>query len=201
MRRKLIALSALALAFTLAGAAAEEPRSEVSLEGTGFFTKDSNGNGISQDTTKTGGFLVGYRFHINRWHAVEANYGYSRNTQRYQTGLGLFAEQTNVHEATASYVLTIPTKKKFKPFLLAGGGALVFDPTNNAGGTVPGAVRQARAAAVYGGGVDYILTRRIALRAQYRGLIYKSPDFELSSLHTDKITHTAQPSAGIVFRF
>lgn len=200
MGRKLFVLSALTLALTLA-AAAQESRSEVSLEGTGFFTKDSNGNGISQDTTKTGGFLVGYRFHFNRWHAVEVNYGYSRNTQRYLTGLGLFAEQANVHEATASYVLTVPTKKKFKPFLLAGGGALVFDPTNNVGGTVPGALRQARAAAVYGGGVDYSLTRRIALRAQYRGLIYKSPDFELSSLHTDKVTHTAQPSAGIVFRF
>jgi hypothetical protein len=39
------------------------------------------------------------------------------------------------------------------------------------------------------------------LRAEYRGFVYKNPDFGLASLKTDSWTHTAQPSAGIVFRF
>jgi hypothetical protein len=36
---------------------------------------------------------------------------------------------------------------------------------------------------------------------EYRGLVYSAPDFGLASLNTNTITHTAQPSAGIVFRF
>src|SRR6266704_902912 len=64
-------------------AVAQEVRSEVSVQGTGFFTKDSNGNGIKNKATETGGLLIGYRYNITRWLAAEANYGYDRNTQSY----------------------------------------------------------------------------------------------------------------------
>jgi opacity protein-like surface antigen len=91
--------------------------------------------------------------------------------------------------------------EKLEPFLLAGSGALVFDPTDRARALVPGAQRQAKAAFLYGGGVDYDLTHHVALRAEYRGLVYKIPDFNIPILNADKITHVAQPSAGLVFRF
>jgi K+-transporting ATPase c subunit len=64
-------------------AVAQEVRSEVSVQGTGFFTKDSNGNGIENKAKETGGLLIGYRYNITRWLAAEANYGYDRNTQSY----------------------------------------------------------------------------------------------------------------------
>jgi len=47
-------------------------------------------------------------------------------------------------------------------------------------------------------GGDYNLTRHFALRADYRGLVYERPDFDLQALHSGPTTHTAQPSAGIV---
>ena len=90
---------------------------------------------------------------------------------------------------------------KLKPFLLAGSGALVFDPRNGTGTSIAGAQRQAKAAFLYGGGVDYDLTHHLALRAEYRGLVYKTPDFNVPALNADKVTHLAQPSAGIVIRF
>jgi len=37
-------------------AVAQETRSEISLQGTGFFTKDSGGNGIQDHVSNTGGF-------------------------------------------------------------------------------------------------------------------------------------------------
>jgi opacity protein-like surface antigen len=83
----------------------------------------------------------------------------------------------------------------------AGGGALVFDPTGNAGGNFAGATTETRGAFVYGAGADYAFTRHISLRAEYRGYVYKAPDFNLAGLNTDSWTHIAQPSAGIVFRF
>ena len=182
--------------------AQEGPRHEVSLQGTGFFTKDSQGRGITQHATDTGGFLAGYRYHFNGWLAAEANYGYVRNTQENFTGSGSFNIQANVHEATAALVVTPPVSvAKLRPYVLAGSGALVFDPTGKPGGFVSEAQRQAKAVFVYGGGVDYPILKRVSLRAEYRGLVYKRPDFGVGSLNSDVVAHTAQPSAGIVFRF
>lgn len=181
-------------------AVAQETRSEISVQGTGFFTKDTQGNGVRDHVTNTGGFLIGYRYNINRWLAAEANYGYDRNTQIY-FGNGLGRVESNVHQITGSAVVKLPSFARLQPYALAGGGALVFDPTGNAGRNFAGATRETRGAFVYGAGADYAFTRHISLRAEYRGYVYKAPDFNVATLNTNAWTHTAQPSAGIVFRF
>src|SRR5260370_21158309 len=195
-------LSALLL-FGSAAFAQEEPawkHGEISVQGTGSFTKDSNGSGISQHSTDTGGFLVGYRYHFNRWLAAEANCGWARNPQQKFTPTGAFNLQTNVHTATADVVVTLPGSRRINPYVLAGAGALVFDPTNNAGQSVPGALRQAKAAFVYGGGADFPLVRHVPFRAGYLGYVYNPPDLQLASLDSHITAHTAVPSAGLVFR-
>ena len=201
MRRTAILLAAFAMLAAL-GAAAQESRSEVSLQGTGFFTKDTNGQGISRSTTDTGGFQVGYRYNINRWLAAEGNYGFDRNTQRYFGSFGESRVQANAHAVTGDLVVKLPLRiRGISTYALAGGGGLIFDPTGNFGGSVAGASSQGRGAFLYGGGADYAFTRHLSLRAEYRGFVYKNPDFGLASLRTDSWTHTAQPSAGIVVRF
>ena len=201
--RRIASLIAGVVLFSSLGASAQEIRSEISLQGTGFFTKDTTGQGTTQRGTETGGFLLGYRYHFNRWLAAETVYGYSRNTQQYFGTAGLSGVQSNIHQATGGFVISLPTPARFRlsPYLLAEGGALVFDPTGNSLGTLVGAQRQAVGVFSYGGGVDYPVVKHVSLRAEYRGLVYNAPDFGMSSLNTDKITHTAQPSAGIVFRF
>jgi opacity protein-like surface antigen len=186
-----------------AGAMAQESRSEISLQGTGFFTKDTSGQGTTETTTNTGGFLVGYRYNLNRWLAAEAVYGYDRNTEHYFGTAASARIQANVHQATGGFVFRIPTSPRFRmsPYVLAEGGALVFDPTGNAFGTVTGAQRQAAGVFAYGGGADFPLLKHVALRAEYRGLVYSAPDFGLTTLNTNTVTHTAQPSAGLVIRF
>ena len=184
-------------------AVAQESRSEISLQGTGFFTKDASGQGVTQRSTNTGGFLVGYRYHFNRWLAAEAVYGYDRNTQQLFAPAGFSRIQANVHQATGGFVFRVPAPARFRisPYVLAEGGALVFDPTGNTFGTVPGAQRQTTGVFAYGGGADFPILRHVSLRAEYRGLVYSTPDFGLTTLNTNTVTHTAQPSAGIVFRF
>jgi opacity protein-like surface antigen len=183
--------------------AAQESRSEISLQGTGFFTKDASGNGNLQRGTDTGGILVGYRYHFNRWIAAETVYGYDRNTQQFFTPAGFSRVQANVHQATGGLVVSLPTPRSLRisPYVLAEGGALVFDPTRNSFGTVSGAQRQTTGVFVYGGGADFPIVRHVSLRAEYRGLVYSTPDFGLRNLNTNTTTHVAQPSAGIVFRF
>jgi opacity protein-like surface antigen len=201
MRRTAIMLATFIILLTL-GATAQENRSEISLQGTGFFSRDTSGQGISRTTTDTGGFQVGYRYNINRWLAAEGNYGFDRNTQEYVGGFGESRVQANVHAVTGDLVVKLPLPiRRISTYALAGGGGLIFDPTGNNGGSVPGAGSQARGTFVYGAGADYALSRHFSLRAEYRGFVYKNPDFGIRTLNTDSWTHTAQPSAGIVFRF
>jgi opacity protein-like surface antigen len=199
IKRATIAVVALVLLVSMS-AVAQEMRSEISVQGTGFFTKNNDGNGVRNQATESGGFLVGYRYDINRWIAAEGAYGDSRNTQIY-SGLTTVRVQANVQQITGAAVLKLPGFHRVLPFVLGGGGALIFDPTNNAGGTVLGAPLQARGAFLYGGGADYVFSKHLSLRAEYRGFVYEAPDFNVVSLNTGSWTHVAQPSAGFVFRF
>jgi outer membrane immunogenic protein len=184
------------------GSVAQESRSEIGLQGTGFFTKNSSGRGNVERCTETDGFTVGYRYHRSRWLSAEGNYGYDRNTQQYFGGVAESRVQANAHSVTGDLAVKLPLPvKRVSPYVVAGGGGLIFDPTGNPGGFVPGASTQGRGAFLYGAGADYAMTWHFSLRAEYRGFVYKSPAFGLASLRPDSWTQTAQPSAGIVFRF
>jgi opacity protein-like surface antigen len=205
VRAKILVSGLLGAVLLLASTARAQEgfmRHEIAVQGTGFFTKDSQQNGVLQHSTDTGGFLLNYRFHINGWLAAEGSYGYDRNTQQNFVPGGAFGIQSNVHQASGALVVTLPVSvAKFRPYVLAGAGALVFDPTGNIGGFVSGAQRQTRPAFVYGGGVDYNLVRHVALRLEYRGFVYDRPDFGIATLSSNVTAHTAQPSAGLVIHF
>ena len=53
----------------------------------------------------------------------------------------------------------------------------------------------------YGAGADLDITSRFFFRAQYRGLVYNSPNFDISPISAEILSHRAQPSAGFGFRF
>jgi opacity protein-like surface antigen len=202
IKQTAIMVTALIVLLT-AGATAQEVRSEISAQGTGFFTKDTSGQGTVERSSETGGFLVGYRYHFNRWLSAEGVYGYDRDTQHFYSSANVSRVQANLHQATGGLVFNLPTVRhlNFSPYVLAEGGALVFDPTNNQFGTVAGAQRQTIGVFAYGAGADFPIMRHVSLRAEYRGLVYNAPDFGLRTLNTNTITHTAEPSAGVVFRF
>jgi len=201
MRRTAIMLASFVMLIAL-GATAQESRSEISVQGTGFFTQDTSGEGVSRTTTNAGGFLVGYRYHFNRWLSGDANYGYDRDTQRYFSTGGLSRIQSDVHTVTADAVISLPFRiSRLSPYVLCGGGRLVFLPTGVGSVFVSGSDTQAKGAFLYGAGVNYSLTRHWSLLAEYRGYVYKDADFGVKSLNTGSWTHTAQPSAGIAFRF
>src|SRR5438552_6180090 len=168
------------------GSPPQETRSEISLQGTGFFTKSSSGNGTGYSTTEAGGCLSTYRYHLNHWISAEAAYGYDFNSQKYLLSSRAFRIQSGIHQATASLVVNLPSRysSRFSPYILAGGGALLFAPSGNQFNTVSGAQTQTKSAFVYGTGVNYGITKRLSLRAEYRGLVYNTPDFRLGGLST-----------------
>ncbi len=176
---------------------AQDPKHEVTVQGSGFFNKNNNGLGNEHNPTNSGGIMTGYRFNIKNWLAAEADYDYFRNSQNYTNAGGATTVKTNVHAITGDAVIKMPvTIKSLKPYALVGGGAMVFDPRNTTGVN-----SQTVGTFVYGAGADYTLASHVAVRGQYRGFVYKAPDFDNASLKTDKFTHSAVPSLGLVFRF
>jgi hypothetical protein len=55
---------------------AQEVRNEVTVQGSGFFNKQTTGSGITNEPTNSGGVMAGYRFNLKNWLAVEGDYDY-----------------------------------------------------------------------------------------------------------------------------
>lgn len=144
--------------------------------------------------------MAGYRFNLKNWLAVEGDYDYFRNHETFETNSGKTFIPTNTHALTGTAVVKLPSFKMpgvkvVSPFVLGGGGAMFFSPRSGF------LSEQTRGAFVYGGGVDVPLSKHFLVRAQYRGFVYKTPDFATASVKVDKYTHSAVPSAGLVFTF
>ena len=115
-----IKLSLLVAALVLLSlpALAQQGNSEVSVNFTGNFQTQTSGFGLTDSASSAGGFLVNYRYHFNRWSAVEVNYGHTRFSQFYSSGN---VTQANINEATFAYQFTfgISEEARFHPFVEA----------------------------------------------------------------------------------
>ena len=210
--------SSLAIITLFAAAGfAQDLKSEVNVEGIAGITQSTRNLILPYSATVGGGFLAGYRYHLSPLFAVEGDYGWMRNTQNFLNPLNLGTGiQTNVQELTGAAVFTPGSRRRVRPYLLAGGGALFFHPTNSAvnalfgiGNNLGVGVNETRPAFLYGGGVDFDLTRYMTLRAEYRGLLFKAPGLDIPGISglsflgagSGNFTHMAQPAVGLVWRF
>lgn len=176
----------------------EGGRSEVSAQFFGSFVHNTVQNGVDQSSSDSGGVLASYRYFFSKHHGVEANYAYSRSTTSYNGPLASYGVTAMQHEWSGAYVFRLPMGR-ISPFLEAGVGGLTFAPTYS---TVSGATNQTRAAFLYGAGTDLNLTRRVFVRAEYRGLVYNSPTFNVATNPgVDRLTQEFEPSIGVGFRF
>ena len=186
------------------------------------FTKQSQGNGITQYATVGANLFGTFRVKFKPRHSFLFNYGRAKNSQVYQTGDNFHVLSTIV-EYSGAYMYTPIRKNKFEVFALGGAAALRFEPRstwvffpplpNGLPNNVPanvGAGTQTRVAFLYGVGLDYHIPSfsMLALRLQYRGFLYKEPDFNVSSSTNGALSfftgahgHMAEPSIGLVFRF
>jgi len=148
----------------------------------------------------------------------EINYGHTSNSQIYSTPPLTYRIQNTIAEYSGAYVFSFHQSDKIEPFVFAGAAALIFYPsyslnTVNDVQTYLPASQQTKPAFLYGGGLDYRIfssiplvrragfTKYLAVRLQYRGLIYKAPDFDVQNLFTGARGHMAEPTIGIVVKF
>jgi outer membrane immunogenic protein len=182
----------------------QDRRFDFSLNGAGVLSKQSDGNGIRLTTTQGWGVLATLGLKLAPKHSLELNYARTKDSQIYNAPPFVYRIPSTISEFSGAYIFRPLQTKKLEPFLLAGAGALVFTPNDtfvNGNELGIGAVRQTKPAFLYGGGVDYPLFGRFAVRLQYRGIFYTAPDFRVTNLITSAPGHLAEPSVGVVFKF
>ena len=202
IRNAVILAVIVAVLLPLAAMAQDERNREISLQGMAFFTKSaSNVNGTSYSATQSGGGLGTFRYHFGPNISAEFADGFARNTQKYALNSQPFRIESNVNQATLALVANLGHPKKFTPYMLVGGGVVVFAPSGNQLNNISGAQTQGKGAFVYGVGINYPLQKNFSFRAEYRGLVYGPPTFGFGGLSTNSITHSAEPSIGLSYRF
>jgi hypothetical protein len=187
-----------------------------------IFTNQASGNGITQTATKGAGWFATFRIKASTKHSFAVNYGRGKNSQIYKT-FDDFHVLSTITEYSFTYMYTPFKKGRFEPFLLAGAGVLRFAPGTQwvifppVGVNIPDNIRvnlhatkETQLGYLYGAGFDYRLPRyhKFAIRLQYRGILYKAPDFHIDANAGNSVTlftgargHMAEPSVGLVYKF
>ena len=200
--RKLACFCLASLAGLLLSPAAQAQKAltdkDLSVDGFYQMTSTASGNGITDKASKSAGAAAYFRRSYHWWLGYEAGYEYTRYTD-YYTGQ-VFGIQHNQHEFSGSYYVHGPhTIAGIQPFALAGVSALVFSPSLNGGQR---AAWQARPGINYGAGINVpLLTSYFGLRFEYRGVYYRTPDYDRGNLTTNAWRNTSEPMGGLYFRF
>lgn len=170
----------------------------------------------SQSESPSAGALVTFHGAMKPYIGYNVNFSYTRFTQTDSEGAGFTPTpgtnpppvsgnytagslDSHMYELTLAYAFDGPRAKRFRTFGQLGGGGLFFEPIH-----APFAKPQTRPAMVFGVGMEYNVSRYFSVRAEYRGLFYKGPDFAIDSGGFPQqrlFTVTNTPAISLVYRF
>lgn len=172
-------------------------------------------NQKTQATSPSAGMLATFHDAIKPYLGFNVNFGYTRFTQTDSEGSGYVPGQgtttppgggsfsagsldTHMYELTLAYAFNGPRNKRFRTFGQLGGGGLFFEPIN-----ATFAKQQTRPSMVFGTGMEYDVSRHLSVRAEYRGLFYKMPDFAIDNGFPKQrlFSVTNTPTISLVYRF
>jgi hypothetical protein len=186
-------------------------RIDFGVLGVGVINKSSNGfatvNGrpntaVNLNPSNTAGAVLSLRYTAKPLFGLEFNYGYARYNDLFtpfgsQPSGGV---QQNASEYTFGYV--VHSKKQYfgwTPFASGGAGTTVFRPTPGGGLALP---EQARATYYFSVGAETtVLSPHFGIRAQYRQVFFKAPDFLTNYLTIQQHTTSYEPGFGFFLRF
>ncbi len=197
--RKMLLLFLL-LPFMAVVSQAQESRQDASFSVGGIFPPFITGNDVQQTGTYGLSGLVSYRYMLTPRSGLELNYQYTQNAQKYYTSFNNISVHDRMQEISGAYVLN-QTFKNWNPFLEAGPAAFLFTPLDDATTKTLDAKGQTILGAMYGGGVAYELSPSFDIRAEYRGLLMKTPNFGLSPQKTGRFYNVYNPVIGIAYHF
>lgn len=177
-------------------------RIQTSLSGFQTFTQ-------TQGIAPTAGVLGTVRQQFRPWLGYSVNMGYTRVDERYTLptafpGGNDLHIPSNLYELSLSYVAEKHLTPQLTGFASIGGGAIIALPINRSPTPVSSSLAYIyppvnfRPEGTTGFGLDLRLAQHLAFRAEYRGLLYKNPDFGGLQKST---TWTSEPTLSLVYRF
>jgi outer membrane immunogenic protein len=194
----------LLLPFLAVTSFAQESRQDVSLSVTGIFPPFIVGNAVQQRGTNGLGGLFSYRYMVTPRSALEVNYQYAQNAQKYYTSFLSLRVHDRMQELSAAYVLNF-NFKRYNPFVEAGPAIYFFQPLDDASTTTTDAHSETSLGGVYGGGLAYEISPSFDIRLEYRGLVMKTPNFGLTGTARDftvgRYYNVYNPVVGIAYHF
>jgi outer membrane immunogenic protein len=207
-RMKKIVFVVSLLAACVAAGRAQESRQDISLSGTALIPPFiSSSTDVQVHSNRGFGALVSYRYMLTPSTALEANYGLTyRNVFRYvgpsyYNGIQVPAR---IQEVSGAFVRSF-VFKNFNPFVEAGPAAVIFIPIVNTGLKTLDAKQQTLIGGVYGAGIAYEVSPSFDIRAEYRGLVTKVPNFGVSvssyNFSTNKWFNMFEPTIGVAYHF
>jgi len=201
---KKIAIIAFLLAVSAAAGRAQESRQDISISGTAlvepFIASQTD---VQVHSNYALGAMASYRFMLTPSSALEANYGITyQNTikfilPQFPNGIKVL---TRTQEASAAYVRTF-NYRKFNPFAEAGAAGFIFLPVRNSGTTSLDVKQQTTVGGVYGAGIAYEISPSFDIRAEYRGMVTKVPNFGDTTFNTNKYYNIFNPVIGVAYHF
>jgi opacity protein-like surface antigen len=173
-------------------------------------------NQQTQSQSPSAGALVTFHGALTPYLGYNVNFSYTRFTQTDSEGSGYVPGQgthpppggggsftagaldTHMYELTLAYAFYGPRSRRFRTFGQIGGGGLFFEPIN-----ASFAHQETRPAMVFGIGGEYDVSRHFSVRAEYRGLFYKMPDFGIDNGFPKQrlFSVTNAPAISLVYRF
>lgn len=198
--KKTILLGVLML--SAAAGYAQESRQDVSFSGAGIFGPTIHGaNDVTQSMTGALGLLLSYRYMLTPRSALELNYSFGQDSQKYSVS---FDKNGRIHsrqqEVTAAYVYSL-NFKRYSPFAEAGVGTLIFTPVLDAGTNQLGTKSSKGVTGVFGGGLAYEISPSFDIRAEYRGMVTKTPSFGVGNFPTNRYEIISMPVIGVAYHF
>jgi opacity protein-like surface antigen len=191
----------LLLPFLAAASYAQESRQDVSASGSALYAPFVFGQGVRLNATIGLGGLVSYRYMLTPRSAVEGNYQYLQNTNKYATNfLPSLRVHTRFQEFSAAYVYNF-TYKKFNPFVEAGLGGFFLSPIVDYKTTDLTVHKVTNIGFLYGGGIAYEISPSFDIRAEYRGIVMKTPSFGKSNEQTGQYYNMNNPVIGVAYHF
>ncbi len=201
MKKSLLAFLLL-LPLTAVSAFAQESRQDISVSGSGIIPPFASGNAVQLHASVGYGGLISYRYLLTPHGGLEVNYQYSQNNQHFLIPSGSYHIHDRFQEISGAYVYSF-NFKNLNPFIEGGAAGFIFSPIDDAKTTTFGISRNTNVGALYGAGIAYEISPSFDIRAEYRGLLMKTPTFNYQSndFRTNVYYNIYDPVIGIAYHF
>jgi hypothetical protein len=176
--------------------------------GVGFyktFTTATSGQGTVQTPSNSAGGMLEVRHIVSSLLGYEFTFSFNPYNQMFTPKVGdcgyICQNQPTKISGKGSTVAVdwVVSHKmgKFRPFAVAGMGFFI----TSGGSSVYGSNTIVRPGYIFGGGTDWEMNSRIGFRFQFRDNVSKAPNISMIYHATGAYTNTAEPMAGVYYRF